>query len=404
MNADNVPAPPRPAPQPLPKPAPLRFLLVEDNPLDVELVQRELRRAEFDFTSVAVETAEDFTREVLAHCPNIVLADYNLPKWRGMEALEVLRHENLDVPLILVTGALGEVNAVECLKQGATDYVLKGTLARLPVAIHRALEEQRLRRLRKQAEEELAQKVEELARSNHELEQFAYVASHDLQEPLRMVSSYCELLGERYRGKLDERADKFIGYAVDGARRMQRLITDLLEYSRVGTAAKPLRVTDAGAVVASVLIGLQNTVQANQAVIVQEVLPAVQADEVQLGQVFQNLIGNALKFRGERPPLIRVSAEVVEEMVRFAVTDNGIGIEKDSSGRVFQMFQRLHTREQFEGSGIGLAIAKKIVERHGGTIWFESVLGEGTTFYFTIRAVAKEVDGGRAHSSAAGGG
>jgi signal transduction histidine kinase len=403
MSADTVPTPSLPVPQ-LPNPAPLRFLLVEDNPLDVELVQRELRLAEFDFTAVAVETAEDFTREVHANCPHIVLADYNLPKWRGMEALEVLRRENLDVPLILVTGALGDVNAVECLKQGATDYVLKGNLARLPVAIHRALEEQRLRRLRKQAEEDLAQKAEELARSNHELEQFAYVASHDLQEPLRMVSSYCELLGERYRGKLDERADKFIGYAVDGARRMQRLITDLLQISRVGTAAKPLRSTDPEAVLSSVLETLQTAIRESNAVVVRETLPAVHADDLQLGQVFQNLIGNALKFHGERPPLIRVSAEVVHQMVRFAVTDNGIGMEKGSSGRIFQMFQRLHTREQFEGSGIGLAIAKKIVERHGGTIWFESVFGEGTTFYFTIRAVAKEVDGARAHSSAAGGG
>jgi signal transduction histidine kinase len=401
MNADTSPTF---APQQLSKPLPLRFLLVEDNPLDVELVQRELRRAEFEFTSVAVETVEDFTREVRDNCPNIVLADYNLPRWRGMEALETLRRENLDVPLILVTGSLGEVNAVECLKQGATDYVLKGTLARLPVAIHRALEEQRVRRQRQRAEDELARKVEELARSNHELEQFAYIASHDLQEPLRMVSSYCELLGERYRGKLDEKADKFIGYAVDGARRMQLLITDLLEFSRVGTQAKPLGPTDAEVVLTSVLQGLQNAVQANQAEVLRGSLPAVQADEVQLGQVFQNLIGNALKFHGERAPRIQVSAEVVDDMVRFAVADNGIGMEKDTSGRVFQMFQRLHTREEYEGSGIGLAIAKKIVERHGGKIWFESVPGEGTTFYFTIHAAGKEVVGERSYSRAAGGG
>jgi PAS domain S-box-containing protein len=256
---------------------------------------------------------------------------------------------------------------------------------------------------RKEAEAHLLRKVDELNRSNEELGQFAYVASHDLQEPLRMVSSYCELLGERYRGKLDERADKFIGYAVDGARRMQRLISDLLQVSRVGTAAKPLRFTDVETVFTSVLESLQTTIQASQAVVVRENLPPVQADDGQLSQVFQNLIGNALKFHGERPPLIRVSAELIDGMVRFAVADNGIGMEKDTSGRIFQMFQRLHTREEYEGSGIGLAITKKIVERHGGTIWFESVLGEGTTFYFTIRVAAKEVDGGGAYSSAAGG-
>ena len=383
---------------------PLHFLLVEDSPLDVELILRELRRAEFVFTSVAVQTPEDFTREVRANCPQIVLADYNLPQWRGMEAVEILRCENLDVPLILVTGALGEVNAVECLKQGATDYVLKGALTRLPVAIRRALQERGLREQRKEAEEALARKAEELARSNRELEEFAYVASHDLQEPLRMVASYCELLSQRYRGKLDDKADKFIDYAVDGARRMQRLITDLLQYSRVGTQARALRPTDASAVLGSVIVGLQNVIEASLAVIVSGPLPAVQADEMRLGQVFQNLIGNALKFRGEQVPRIRVSAEVVDKMVHFSVSDNGIGIEKDSSGRIFQMFQRLHTREKYEGSGIGLAIAKKIVEQHGGKIWFESVPGQGTTFYFTLQAAAMGLEAEKALASAASGG
>lgn len=398
MSADPNQLAAQPIP-PLTQLTPLHFLLVEDNPLDVELVKRELRRADFIFTAVAVQTPADFIRELQANCPQIILADYNLPQWRGMEALEVLRRENLDIPLILVSGALGEVNAVECLKQGATDYVLKGALTRLPVAIRRALEEQRLREQRKQAEFALARKMEELARSNRELEEFAYIASHDLQEPLRMVASYCELLGERYRGQLDDKADKYIGYAVDGARRMQRLITCLLEYSRVGTRAKPLQPTDTDAVLTSVLQTLQKATQASQAVIVRESLPAVQADEVQLAQVFQNLIANALKFHGPNPPCIRVSAELVEtdmmeeeKMVRFAVSDNGIGMDKDSSGRIFQMFQRLHTREEYEGSGIGLAVAKKIVERHGGRIWFESAPGQGATFYFTLCAASKEKD------------
>jgi signal transduction histidine kinase len=390
-------------------PGSFRFLQVEDNVLDVELVQRELRRAGFVFTAAVVQTPEDFTREVRAHCPHVVLADYNLPHWRGIEALKILESEGLDIPLILVTGALGEVTAVDCLKQGATDYVLKGALTRLPTAIRRALQEKKLREQRRKAEEALAEKAEELARSNKELEQFAYIASHDLQEPLRMVASYTELLGERYRGKLDDKADKYIGYAVDGARRMQGLINDLLAYARVGSRAKPMEATDPSAVLALVITGLRKAIEGSHAEIVATSLPTVLADDVQLGQVFQNLIANAIKFRHpEHAPQIRVWAELEGEMVRFCVADNGIGMEKESTGRIFQMFQRLHTREEYEGTGIGLAVAKKVVERHGGQIWFDSAPGEGTTFYFTLPAAAavnteKELDV-QAAASAAGGG
>jgi signal transduction histidine kinase len=373
---------------------PIHFLLVEDNPLDLELMKRELRRAGFEFTAAVVQTPEDFTREVRGHCPHLVLADYNLPHWRGIEGLKILETEGLDVPLIVVTGALGEVTAVECLKQGATDYVLKGALARLPTAIRRALQEKKLRVERRNAEKALADKVEELARSNKELEEFAYIASHDLQEPLRMVASYTELLGERYRGKLDDKADRYIGYAVDGARRMQRLINDLLAYARVGSQAKPLLPTDSAAVLEMVVAGLQKVMESSEAKVEHADLPGVQADDVQLGQVFQNLIANAIKFRqSERPPRIRVSAESEGDMVRFSVADNGIGMEKEMTGRIFQMFQRLHTREEYEGTGIGLAVAKKVVERHGGRIWFDSVAGEGTTFHFTLPAAAMKIEG-----------
>lgn len=236
----------------------------------------------------------------------------------------------------------------------------------------------------KKAIQELAEHREELQRSNADLEQFAYVASHDLQEPLRMVATYTELLAERYRGKLDERADKYIGYAIDGARRMQELIKELLAYSRVNSNAKLPVVVEAEVVVESVLAGLQVAIKESGAEIVREPMPAVRGDQAQLGQVFQNLIGNALKFRADRAPRIRIGAEKSNGTCLFHVADNGIGIDKQYSGRVFQMFQRLHERGRYEGSGIGLAIAKKIVERHGGRIWFESEPDKGTTFFFTL--------------------
>jgi PAS domain S-box-containing protein len=242
---------------------------------------------------------------------------------------------------------------------------------------------------RKQAERAKEEFTLELRRSNAELEQFAYIASHDLQEPLRMVASYTELLGERYKGKLDDKADKYIGYAVDGARRMQLLIRALLDYARVSSQAKPLQPTDSAAVLATVLQSMGKAIEGSQAEVVFGQLPTVMADELQLGQVFQNLIGNALKFHGANHPRVEVTIDPSGEMWQFSFADNGIGIEKESSGRIFQMFQRLHTREEYEGTGIGLTVAKRIVERHGGKIWFDSVPGQGTTFHFTIPKAAK---------------
>ncbi|MBI5075344.1 MAG: PAS domain S-box protein [Nitrospirae bacterium] len=237
---------------------------------------------------------------------------------------------------------------------------------------------------RKRAEDRLNETLTDLQRSNKELEQFAYVASHDLQEPLRMVASYTQLLAERYENQLDDKAKKFIHYAVDGAVRMQLLINDLLVFSRIGTRGRPPEPVEAYAVLEEAKNNMKMNIDEAKAIITNDVLPEVRADASQLVQVFQNLIGNAVKFRGTDDPKIQISArdEGVEWL--FSVNDNGIGMEQQYADKVFVIFQRLHTKEEYPGSGIGLAICKKIVERHGGRIWFESEPGKGTTFYFTI--------------------
>jgi PAS domain S-box-containing protein len=242
-----------------------------------------------------------------------------------------------------------------------------------------------------EAGNKLRRAMDELKRSNADLEQFAYVASHDLQEPLRMVSSFTQLLAERYRGKLDKDADEFIGFAVDGSRRMQSLIADLLAYSRVGTRAlQPLARTDSKAALAEALAGLKATIRESGATVTHGRLPKVMADRTQLAQLFQNLIGNAVKFRRKAAPRVHVSARKREDGWRFAVRDNGIGIARQYHERIFEIFQRLHTRKKYPGTGIGLAICKRIVERLGGRIWVESKPNKGSTFYFQLPAKGGE--------------
>jgi PAS domain S-box-containing protein len=497
---------------------PLRVLLLEDSPDDAGLILHELRRAGFEPIGDRVETERDF----LAHldpAPEIILSDYHLPQFDALQALRLVRERGVDVPVILVTGAVGEEAAVECLRQGAVDYLLKDRLARLGQAVTHALEGQQARagrrraeaalrdsearktailetavegiltiderglieslnpaaerlfgysadevlgqnvkmlmpspyreehdryldsylttgrskilgigrevfgckkdgttfpmelalsevllgdrRLftgmirdisdRKQAEQRLkfyAAELEErnavLARSNQDLNDFAHVASHDLQEPLRMVSRFTQRLAQRYQDRLDEKANQYIEFAVEGCHRMQGLIQDLLAYSRVNTQGQPPEPVDSVAVLARTLGDLRVAIAEAGAEITHDLMPTVAADATQLGQLFQNLIGNALKFRSAEPPRIHISARRDDGLWTFGVADNGIGIDPAYFERIFTVFQRLHTREEYPGTGIGLAVCKKIVERHGGRIWVESTLGQGTTFFFTL--------------------
>jgi PAS domain S-box-containing protein len=238
---------------------------------------------------------------------------------------------------------------------------------------------------RKQAEAQLIEKVEELNRSNEELAQFANLASHDLQEPLRMVASYTQLLSKRYSGKLDSDADEFIAFAVDGANRMQRLIQGLLAYSRVGTKGKELLRISSEDALAQALLNVGGAMHDSGALVTHDLLPSVLADEIQLIQLFQNLVSNAIKYQPAGVPRIHISAARADKQKwLFSVADNGLGIEAQYFEKIFGMFQRLHKREEYEGTGIGLAICKKIVERHGGTLSVESRIGVGSTFRFAL--------------------
>jgi PAS domain S-box-containing protein len=238
--------------------------------------------------------------------------------------------------------------------------------------------------IRKRMEQRLKDAMDDLKRSNRDLEQFAYVASHDLQEPLRMVSSYTQLLSRRYKGNLGEDADEFIEFAVDGANRMQGMIQALLAFSRVGTRGNPFEPTEGEAILEKALTNLKAAVEDSGSEITHDSLPTVSVDGIQIIQLFQNLIGNALKFRGDKPPKIHIGVEEREEDWLFSVSDNGIGIDPEYKERIFVIFQRLHGKGEYPGTGIGLALCKRIVERHGGRIWVDSEPGKGSTFSFTV--------------------
>ena len=365
----------------------LKVLILEDVPLDAELIEYELHHEDLKFTSRRVETEKEFIKQLENFKPNIILADHSLPHYDGISALQLTRKKSPHTPFIFVSGKIGDEFTAEMLKKGATDYVYKNNLSKLTPAIKRALDEQeevdKLYKSRK-LEKELKKALKELERSNQELENFAYVASHDLQEPLRMVSSFSQLLERNYKNKLDADADEYIEFIVEGSQRMKYLIDDLLTFSRVSSQAKEFEKVDLENVLDIVLSNLSVSIDESNAYITHDALPTVMADKSQMIQVLQNLIANAIKFRGDKPPEIHITAHKHGEEWIFAVTDNCIGIDPEYQKQIFEVFKRLHTRDEYPGSGIGLSVTKKIIKQHSGNIWVESELGKGSTFYFTI--------------------
>ncbi|MFA6002066.1 MAG: ATP-binding protein [Thermoleophilia bacterium] len=283
-----------------------------------------------------------------------------------------------------------DINPVLVSALSATFFLALSALliARSALKIGGAVDQANARRDR--AEERMQKLNRELERSNAELEQFAYVASHDLQEPLRMVSSYMQLIEKRYSDQLDADAREFIGFAVDGSSRMQIMIRDLLVLSRVSTRGKPFTRTDSGQALDLALANLAVAIRESGADVTYDDLPELKADPTQLMQLFQNLVGNAIKFHGEEPPRIHISSVINNSEWVISISDNGIGFEEGYAEKIFVIFQRLHGRNDYEGSGLGLALCKKIVERHGGRIWAESEPGRGSVFYFTIPLKGEE--------------
>ncbi|MCC3406905.1 MAG: response regulator [Microcoleus sp. PH2017_10_PVI_O_A] len=417
------------------------ILVVDDTPENLRLLSTMLTHR--GYAPRCVINGQMALRACNSNPPDLILLDIMMPEMNGYEVCQHLKSEakTREIPVIFISAKDEVFDKVNAFAVGAVDYISKPfqfeeVLARIEshltlrnlqkqlkeqnvllqeeitsrlavekslyeknqilqqeisnrLAVEKALQEQNLLLQqeisnRQRAESALLKSNQELARSNAELEQFAYVASHDLQAPLATIASYAQLLEKRYKDQLDSQAIKFISNIVQGCTRMQTLIDDLLEYSRVGRSQKPFEVTDCNHAVQQAIANLQGAIRNDRAVVTYSELPAVMGDISQLVQLFQNLLGNAIKYRQDAPPAVHITACKQKENWLFSVSDNGIGIAPQHQERIFQIFQRLHTQREYSGTGIGLAICQKIVEGHGGSMWVESEPGQGSTFHFTL--------------------
>jgi signal transduction histidine kinase len=402
-----------------PQPDTVKILLVDDKPENLVALEAVLDGLGQEL--IKAQSGKDALRACLEHEFAAILLDVKMPDMDGFETAAMIRErdQSKDTPIIFLTALKSEEHLFRGYYMGAVDYLYKPIvpevlrskvsvfvdLSRKNAILKKnrdALEQKNaqlqqevaermraeadVRRLNAELERRVEERTRELSRMNDELRQFAYVASHDLQEPLRTVASYAQLLARRYRGKLDKDSDEFISYMVGGVTRMHTLLNDMLAYSRVTESRdRPLAPANLNAVVQSALMNLDLTISENHAVVQVESLPTVPGDEIQLTQVFQNLIGNAIKYKSSEPPHIAITSEEGQEEWTISVTDNGIGIDPQYADRIFGIFKRLHGRE-LPGTGMGLAICKRIVERHNGRIWVEPGNGSGSRFCFTLPA------------------
>jgi signal transduction histidine kinase len=362
----------------------VRVLIVEDSEDDTLMLVHELRRSGFDAAWERVENPTALRQALASESWDLVIADHLIPNFGGMQALAIVRDHDEELPFLFVSGTVGEDVAVAAIKAGASDYILKGQMRRVAPAVERELRETAHRRKRRAAEAEeaearidaLERSVEErtavLERANGELEWFAVTAAHELAEPLRMVASYTELLADRLRQRLgeDPETDELLAYTIDGTKRMQELVRDLLASARRRAAAEIC--VDCDRALAAAIDNLRLAIDETGAVVTHDTLPALAAEETALVAVFQNLIGNALKFRRDGKPEVHVGVRTEPTRWVFAVSDNGVG------------FARRSRAGDGSAAGVGLALCRRLVESHGGRLWVESGPGAGSTFYFSI--------------------
>lgn len=350
----------------------VNVLLVDDKPENLLALEAIFKESEYKL--IKALSGEEALRHMLNRDCAVILMDVRMPGMDGFETAEVIRNRDRSrhTPIIFITAVSKDYSDVQRgYSLGAVDYVFKPIVAEVL-------------RAKVGFFVELFKTNKELERSNRDLQEFAYVASHDLQEPLRMISSFVQLLEQNYKGKLDETADNWINFAVEGANRMQEMINNLLDYSRVTKKGKIFETTESEGLLKQALTNLLVPVQESGAQVTWDALPTVRADREQILRLFQNLIGNAIKFRGNESPRIHVSAEQNGPLWVFSVQDNGIGIDPQYAEQIFVIFRRLHSRTKYPGSGMGLAICRRIVERHGGKLWVDSRPGKGSTFFFSI--------------------